>query len=491
MINKRIKNKKKLNNNNTISLLNDFRQKLTEIQLKYISLKQENSDLKQNLQINKEIINNFFKNIPTKTLYNDFNCKIREENTFLYQRIEKLSNENKKLIELENNINYYKNELDIAKGKIFIFENILKQKENIIKDLKIKKYIKRKENEKEEKILKETIYVTSPKCALNKINDTLYTFKEINQRLTNHIRTLKDTLVRKNLEIQKITGELNKCQNEIKELKLQNNNAAIIQKLNILNGLTTSKTNNSFCYKSLNFPLNDSSNSSNSNSNSIQSKKISKRKQSIYDEIKRLEEIKKTTKEISEKEFDLTSEWFEALKSCHITQEEYANYCKDNSISKLTDLIEYLYKYIIDKNIQIKLIENENEELNLENLKLNKENIDISEEYEKIKKIDSNSTFVNVDNNISHNNININMMMDYMKEVQKSVSSTEFVDDLILDQLDFSDGNINKNNNFNFDSFDLPELSENSFDNNFMKSQSVCIVNHPKKKSNITLMNKK
>ena len=490
MINKRIKNKKNQNNNNTISLLNDFRQNLIQLRLKYNSLKQENSDLKQNLQINKEIINNFFKNIPTKQLYNDFNSKIREENAFLYKRIEKLSNDNKKLIELENTLNYYKNELDIAKGKIFIFENILKQKENIIKDLKRKKLIKRKENEREEKILRETIYVTSPKYALNKINDTLSTYKEINQRLTNYIRTLKDTLVRKNLEIQKKTGELYKCQNEIKEFKLQNNNAAIIQKLNILNGLTTSKTNNSFCYKSLNYPLNESSNSSNSNSNSIQSKKISKRKQSIYDEIKRLEEIKKTTKEISEKEFDLTSEWFEALKSCHITQEEYANYCKDNSVTKLTDLIEYLYKYIIDKNIQIKLIENENEELNLENLKLNKENIDISEEYEKIKKIDSNSTFVNVDNNISHNNININMMMDYMKEVQKSVSSTEFMDGSILDQLDFSDGNLNKNNNFNFDSFDLPELSENSFDKNYVKSQSFCIIN-PRKKSNITLMNKK
>ena len=490
MINKRIKNKKNQNNNNSISLLNDFRQNLIQLRLKYNSLKQENSDLKQNLQINKEIINNFFKNIPTKQLYNDFNSKIREENAFLYKRIEKLSNDNKKLIELENTLNYYKNELDIAKGKIFIFENILKQKENIIKDLKRKKLIKRKENEREEKILRETIYVTSPKYALNKINDTLSTYKEINQRLTNYIRTLKDTLVRKNLEIQKKTGELYKCQNEIKEFKLQNNNAAIIQKLNILNGLTTSKTNNSFCYKSLNYPLNESSNSSNSNSNSIQSKKISKRKQSIYDEIKRLEEIKKTTKEISEKEFDLTSEWFEALKSCHITQEEYANYCKDNSVTKLTDLIEYLYKYIIDKNIQIKLIENENEELNLENLKLNKENIDISEEYEKIKKIDSNSTFVNVDNNISHNNININMMMDYMKEVQKSVSSTEFMDGSILDQLDFSDGNLNKNNNFNFDSFDLPELSENSFDKNYVKSQSFCIIN-PRKKSNITLMNKK
>ena len=31
----------------------------------------------------------------------------------------------------------------------------------------------------------------------------------------------------------------------------------------------------------------------------------------------------------------------------------------------------------------------------------------------------------------------------------------------------------------------LNELKE------FMKSQSVCIINHPKKKSNITLMNKK
>ena len=379
--------------------------------------------------------------------------------------------------------------MDIAKGKIFIFENILKQKENIIKDLKRKTLIKRKENDKEDKILKQTIYVTSPKFALNKINDTLYTYKEINQRLTTHIRALKDTLLRKNLEIQKKTGELYKCQNEIKEFKLQKNNAAIIQKLNILNGLSTSKTNNSFCYKSLNYPLNESSNSSNSNSN--QSKKISKRKQSIYDEIKRLEEIKKTTKEISEKEFDLTSEWFEALKSCHITQEEYANYCKDNSISKLTDLIEYLYKYVIDKNIQIKLIENENEELNLENLKLNKENIDLSEEYEKIKKNDNNSTFVNVDNNISHNNININMMMDYMKEVQKSVSSTDFMDGLIFDQLDFSDGNINKNNNFHIDSFDLPELSENSyFDKNYMKSQSVCIIS-PRTKTKCTLMNKK
>ena len=160
-----------------------------------------------------------------------------------------------------------------------------------------------------------------------------------------------------------------------------------------------------------------------------------------------------------------------------MTQEEYILYCKKCGTEKLTDLIEYLYKYIVDKNIQIKLIENENEQLNLENLKLNKENIDLSEEYEKYKKIDNNSTFVNVDNNITHNNFNINMMLDYMKEVQQSVSSTEFMDGLVLDQLDFSDGNLGKN--INYDNYDFSEFSDFSLSKN-NKSESVSNDNLPR-----------
>ena len=138
--------------------------------------------------------------------------------------------------------------------------------------------------------------------------------------------------------------------------------------------------------------------------------------------------------------------------------------------SKLTNAIEYLYKILIDKNIQIKLLSLENEALNEENIRLNKINIEmesiinynhlnninkhnvspnIKKEHkeiykkEKNKKINRNniffdnyknkflneskskfnnnsssknelqSTFVNVDNNITHTNININMMMDY------------------------------------------------------------------------------
>ena len=55
------------------------------------------------------------------------------------------------------------------------------------------------------------------------------------------------------------------------------------------------------------------------------------------------------------------------------------------------------------------------------------------------------STFVNVDNNITHTNININMMMDYehINDINKnSVTSSEFRDGLLLNDLN----NINNNN---------------------------------------------
>jgi hypothetical protein len=129
-----------------------------------------------------------------------------------------------------------------------------------------------------------------------------------------------------------------------------------------------------------------------------------------------------------------------------MTQEEYVNFCNNKITVRLTDIIEYLYKFLIDKNIQIKLLTEENNYLNSENLNLNKLNIELQEQCEKISKNtlkDDNSTFVNIDNNITNNNININMMMDYMKEVKQSITSSEFRDGMIIDQFDInSDLNI-------------------------------------------------
>jgi hypothetical protein len=170
------------------------------------------------------------------------------------------------------------------------------------------------------------------------------------------------------------------------------------------------------------------------------------KKKSLYNEIERLENVNKNAKEITEKQFDLASEWYETLKHCNMTQEEYVNFCNNKFTIRLTDIIEYLYKFLIDKNIQIKLLSEENNYLNSENLNLNKLNLELQEQYEKKSKNtlkDDNSTFVNVDNNITNNNININMMMDYMKEVKQSMTSSEFRDGMIIDQFDInSDINI-------------------------------------------------
>ena len=193
------------------SKINKIKQSLNELQLKYKILKQENSDLIQNLKINKEIISSFFKNESLEKKYDELNSKVNEENKMLYEKINNLVQENKRIITLESELNYYKNELDVVKGKNFIFENILKQKESIIKVLKNHK---KKENEKHE-----ILYITSPSKVINRINDTLFTYKEINLKLTNHIKALKEALLRKNTELQNKTSKLYTLEKEIKELK--------------------------------------------------------------------------------------------------------------------------------------------------------------------------------------------------------------------------------------------------------------------------------
>ena len=443
------------NINNSMDLINKYAENLNTLELKYKLLQQENNDLLQNLEINKQIIKNFFKNTPFDKKFKEVLSKIQEENKLLYEKIEKLSNENKRLIVTSSKTNIYKNQLEVAKGKIFIFENILTEKENIIKDLNkqleskinYENEIKEENNENNENKVKSgkkyihEIYITEPNIAINNINDTLQIYKEVNLNLSNQIKMLKETLQKKNSELQKVSLELYNSQKEISEYKQQKNNADIISQLSLNKDLSSSKKDKSSFSNTLE--------NKNSITNNNASSEMSKKKKSLYDEIERLEGIKKSTKELNEKEFDLTSEWFDTLKHCNMSQEEYVNYCKNKKTQKLTDVIEYLYKYLIDKNLQIKLMDEENEQLNIENLRLNKENIELCEECDRVKKIDGNSTFVNVDNNITHNNININMMLDYMKEVKQTITSSEFVDGIVLDQLDFSSDFINNNNNNN------------------------------------------
>ena len=441
-----------------IKLLNQYADSYHQLENKVKYLIQENKDLQQNLKINKEIIQSFFKNSSIDKKINVLISNIKSENNLLYSQIEKYKKEIRELTSSLNQMENLKNELNISNNKIFIFENLISQKMNIIQNLNKKISLnKSKKNEHE-------IYIIDPNIAVNRMNDTLLHYKESNQKLTTHINTLKNTIERKEKEIKNKTNEINMLKKELSHFNKQKNNVEIINQLNQYNAMNSSMNKNTLS-KSYNvMHSNELYNILNTNKSNLSNKK-----KSIYSEIERLENIQKCKKETTEKQFDLTSEWYDTLKHCNMTQEEYINYCNNKNTTKLTDVIEYLYKFVIDKNLQIKLLSEENDYLNCENIKLNKINFELSEEFERKKKIkDDNSTFVNVDNNNISNNLNLNMVMNYMKEVRQSVTSSEFREGMMIDQFDLlSDVNIYSMKN----SIKNSEREPNIFDKNLKNLQ--------------------
>lgn len=72
------------------------------------------------------------------------------------------------------------------------------------------------------------------------------------------------------------------------------------------------------------------------------------------------------------KEEDL--EWFEMLRSSNLTIKEYAGYANNKHLIKLFDLIDCLKKAISEKNFYLKLLSEENNDLNNNNNQLHNEN---------------------------------------------------------------------------------------------------------------------
>ena len=148
-------------------------------------LKKENEELKTRLSINSKIIQEFFKNSNVNEKANIFIENIKKENNILLNQISDLKNQNQIL--KENSTNSIPKNLENYENKLFIYENLLKEKQSIIVNLKeqnknlkafidsniTKKEIKsNSENEKENKndlnnsnnkYIIEEIYVISPR----------------------------------------------------------------------------------------------------------------------------------------------------------------------------------------------------------------------------------------------------------------------------------------------------------------------------------------
>ena len=112
-------------------------------------------------------------------------------------------------------------------------------------------------------------------------------------------------------------------------------------------------------------------------------------------------------------------EFVEILKQSGLTQEDFIEMSKNPVNSKLTDVIEFMYKLIREKTQTINLLECENENLNQENFELNKKNMELT----KNKELDD--SLITTNSKITIKNVNINTLSNYQKILYNNTSNVQ------------------------------------------------------------------
>lgn len=458
-----------------IKLLNKYAEEYLILESKLSHLQKENEYLKSNLQINKSIIQGFFQKSPIDEKINIYIAKIKEENHLVSTRLIEKEKETKathdQYLSYEQNFTSVKEELNKAKTQCFLLENILIEKENIIQSFTKKVTKKSNSNlnanahNREGKPIE--LYITNPNEVVIKLNDRIEMYKDINNKLASHIKAMKGDLRKTETALVAYEVENARYKQELNGLKLQRNNTHILMQMcqsPTLSRSHTPKTNTASDTQSFlnTSKLNKSANNitaDNTRSDGCHSKS----KRSLMKEIEKLERVNRNKQSINQ--FDLIKEWYETLKYCGLTQEEYSKYCNNKSMVKLTEVIEYLYKLITDKNLHIKLLTEENDRVNVDNLNLNRKTIELCDEIEMLKfligtirdgnnnndntfndsvlncagycnrkKVDNdNSTFVHFEEgNVEYNNRDDT----YAYQLKDTISSSEFREAMAFDKFD-------------------------------------------------------
>ena len=402
---------KNIETTTVLKLLNSYAESYKLLENENKSLKHYISDLKTNLKVSKQIIDSFIsKNSENKykkiisNLQNEnkMNSKTNEELTKKNFTLEKTINKLKQI-----NINL-KDENDDLKTKLFIVEESLIKKENII-------------NSQKKGLIKNQILVLNPNKAIVKLNDELLTYKTIYEKISKN-------LIKNNEKIDKYEALIATLETEKEQLKTQNKiqlysvnreKENLKYKLkNTLHNLNEDKT-----YRSTNTPKIGNLNMKNFNLYSNQQFKNKLQMESTDKSNKSFEELN-----YSKNSFGINNEEFkEVLKQAGLSFETYMLLSSNKIYSKLTDTIELMFRLIIDKNMTIKILEIENENLNEKNAELNEENMSILS-----KK--NNESMINNSSKITINNLNINSLRAYknfLKKNESTVSSEEDTNSIV------------------------------------------------------------
>ena len=402
---------KNIETTTVLKLLNSYAESYKLLENENKSLKHYISDLKTNLKVSKQIIDSFIsKNSENKykkiisNLQNEnkMNSKTNEELTKKNFTLEKTINKLKQI-----NINL-KDKNDDLKTKLFIVEESLIKKENII-------------NSQKKGLIKNQILVLNPNKAIVKLNDELLTYKTIYEKISKN-------LIKNNEKIDKYEALIATLETEKEQLKTQNKiqlysvnreKENLKYKLkNTLHNLNEDKT-----YRSTNTPKIGNLNIKNFNLYSNQQFKNKLQMESTDKSNKSFEELN-----YSKNSFGINNEEFkEVLKQAGLSFETYMLLSSNKIYSKLTDTIELMFRLIIDKNMTIKILEIENENLNEKNAELNEENMSILS-----KK--NNESMINNTSKITINNLNINSLRAYknlLKKNESTISSKEDTNSIV------------------------------------------------------------
>ena len=326
---------KKPDKNFYVKIINQYADNYKLLEEENIILKNENGDLKWNLNINKEIIESFFKKGENKKTYLLYLNNIKEEIKKLEEKNEKLKKDNNELYQklIKNNYkmtNYLTKKPDRTKefkNRIFILENIIVKKNNVIENLK-KKYSSLQEskdtdidNEKEPR----EVYIADPNENLLILFNDLNLYKKAYENILRKIKgfkqeieNLKDKLREKNADnMQNLTTKIidEIIQKQTKKNWESDEWLAILNYLNINNNDISNNThNNKFMCKIL-------------DAVQLINRILIKRNNKIIELGKEIETLK-------EKNKDLSSENINLLKNIFILKGLKGNKYKNNKLNR-------------------------------------------------------------------------------------------------------------------------------------------------------------
>lgn len=432
----KLKIKNKDEKKTLMKLINKYGESYNLLKEEYKSLDNEVRDLRLNLKLNKEIISDILNlnssNSTSRTLnetkLKNIILKLNTELNTLYSQLEKISKEkfnlrNKILKQNELNeetLEKLKLENEINSNKIFLYEQSLQEKKNMIEKLKttIEKY-------KDGIIYEKEIYITKPSKAINQINDELLFYKQIYVKLINCIQRIQSSKEKYENLSEKLQTE--NC--KLRHKYLVSVYSANREKETILTELSALSQNT----KKINEDDVRSVNTTFTNYNKERLKKKLNNVNYIYS-----------------KTGNAFNEFDEILRACGITMKIYRELCDKKENEKFIEIIEMLFKQILDKNTQISLLEKEIAKLTVKNYELNKSNMNLF--------VENNNLINNKDNKDSTLNSTLKKYKDNSSIENNAPKSMNRV--LILKSLDIYGKQIKKQEEENLNPEDSLSLQK-------------------------------